>query len=198
MLLTFYLAMHLNLFWENHRISITRDSILLSCLLLAKQHCSVEQFDPVSFFWGSTGDWDGSVHEKSINASHVTVPDISFKKQSHGKRLLGILDVILVNCRMTQDGEALIYPHSIHCRGGIADFSWEILKEPLYPADTPSIEDAESLDECDITGGVTSLRQVQLQRMRSAEFMKPLNAGGLSWLAHLCNAAWRSGVVLID
>lgn len=89
MLLTFYLAMHLNLFWENHRISITRDSILLSCLLLAKQHCSVEQFDPVSFFWGSTGDWDGSVHEKSINASHVTVPDISFKKTIPWKKTFG-------------------------------------------------------------------------------------------------------------
>ncbi|KAK3542779.1 hypothetical protein QTP70_002978 [Hemibagrus guttatus] len=84
----------------------------------------------------------------------------------------------------------------------------EYFEDLLNPTDTPSIEEPEAEDsevdsfitQAEVTEVVQQLlggKAPGVDEIRP-EYLKSLDVVGLSWLARLCNIAWRSGTVPLD
>uniref|UniRef100_A0A3B3HV32 Reverse transcriptase domain-containing protein n=1 Tax=Oryzias latipes TaxID=8090 RepID=A0A3B3HV32_ORYLA len=84
----------------------------------------------------------------------------------------------------------------------------EYFEDLLNPTDTPSFEEAESEDfgvslsitRADVTEVVKELlggRAPGVDEVRP-EYLKSLDAVGVSWLTRLCSIAWQSGTVPLD
>ncbi|KAK3521648.1 hypothetical protein QTP70_014696, partial [Hemibagrus guttatus] len=92
--------------------------------------------------------------------------------------------------------------------GDIVGWWKEYFKDLLNPTDTPSVEEPEAEDsevdsfitQAEVTEVVQQLLGGKAQGVDEIrpEYLKSLDAVGLSWLTRFCNIAWRSGTVPLD
>ncbi|KAK3554501.1 hypothetical protein QTP70_024406, partial [Hemibagrus guttatus] len=84
----------------------------------------------------------------------------------------------------------------------------EYFEDLLNPTDTPSIEEPEAKDS-KVDSFITQAEVTEVVQQLLAgkalgvdeicpEYLKSLDAVGLSWLTRLCNIAWQSGTVPLD